>query len=342
MPSGTRTGEHATVNDVAALANVSRQTVSNVVNAPERVREQTRQRVQVAIDQLSYRPHRLARNLKARTSLLLGYAVPPATGDGINPVLDRFLHDLTTAAREDGYHVLLFTPEPGQSEAEAHLDLAATHTVDGFVLSETNYDDPRVRALAEQDVPFVAFGRTGIELPHSWVDVDGAAGTAAAVAHLTDRGHARVGFVGWPQGSLTGDERLAGYRRGMADAGLAEDPGLIGRAPNDTVAAAAAAGALLERSDAPTAVLCASDLLAIGVLHEARRRGLGVPDDLAVVGFDDTPVAPITTPALTSVRQPLAGVAREVVRLLTAHLAGAGVPQDGLLLSPQLIVRDTT
>lgn len=335
----TPVGKDVTVNDVAAAARVSRQTVSNVLNAPQRVREPTRERVQAAIDEMGYRPHRLARNLKARSSRLLGYAVPQAT-EGINPVLDRFLHALTEAAREDGYHVLLFTAESGQSDVDAHLDLAATNTVDGFVVSETNYEDPRVRALTEQGVPFVAFGRSGDDKPHPWVDVDGAAGTAAAVRHLAARGHRRIGFVGWPPGSLTGDERHAGFVRGMAEAGLHER--LAARVENDPAQAATAVGELLDTADPPTAVVCASDLLAIGVLREATRRGLDVPADLAVVGFDDTPVAPYTTPALTSVRQPLEDVGRQIVTRLTGRLSASPGDAVGTLLSPALVIRDST
>lgn len=335
-----------TVNDVAALAHVSRQTVSNVLNAPERVRTATRERVEAAIDTLKYRPHRLARNLKARSSRLLGYAVPPSMDDdAINPVLDRFLHDLTAAARDEGYHVLLFVPD--DDTVGAHLDLHATSTVDGFVLSETNYGDPRVEALAHRGVPFVAFGRTGDDAGHPWVDVDGAAGIAAAVGHLVTNGHRRIAFVGWPQGSVTGDERLAGYHRGLESAGLWADPAVVVRVANGAAEGAMAARQLLDLAEPPTAVVTTSDLLAAGVIATAHARGVPVVptpvDDagLAVVGFDDTAVAPFLSPALTSVRQPLEDVGRIVVRLLTARLADASAAPEGVLLSPRLIIRDS-
>jgi DNA-binding LacI/PurR family transcriptional regulator len=328
----------ATLVDVADLAQVSRQTVSNVINAPQRVAGPTRDRVQAAIDALSYRPHRLARNLRTRTSRMLGYRVPTASAETINPLLDRFLHALTDAARVAGYHVLLFTPDEGQDEITAHTDLVATGTVDGFVLAETNYHDPRADYLAEAGVPFVAFGRTGCPAPHDWVDVDGAAGTQAAVARLVAAGHSRIAFLGWPVGSASGDQREHGWRRGLAAAGLGVDENLLVRGTDGLPAGAAMTAQLLGQPHPPTAVVATSDLLALGALQAARTRGLAVGRDLAIVGFDDSPVAGLVAPPLTSVRQPIEEVGRHIVALLTSRLAGRREPA-GVLLAPRLIVR---
>jgi LacI family transcriptional regulator len=331
----------ATVVDVARLAGVSRQTVSNVLNAPERVRATTRERVEDAIARLDYRPHRLAQNFKAGTTGLLGYRVPPG-GESINPVLDRFLHALTDAARDAGYHVLLFTPESGQGETEILEELIATRTVDGFVVSETNYGDERIRYLAGAGVPFVTFGRTDLDVDHTWVDVDGAAGTAAAVAHLVERGHRRIAYLGWPAGSVSGDQRALGYRGGLELAGIDPDPDLDVRGPDGVDLGPAALSAWLSRRHPPTAVVAASDLLALGVQKAARAAGLLVGPELAVTGFDDTPVAPFMSPPLTSVRQPLAAVAATVVRLLVDRIAGNEAHPTGLALRPDLIVRNST
>nr|MBA2530114.1 LacI family DNA-binding transcriptional regulator [Euzebyales bacterium] len=220
------------MHDVARLAGVSRQTVSNVVNAPQRVAGPTRLRVQAAIDQLGYRPYRSARNLKARRSRLLGYRVPSSTAASLNPLLDRFLHALTDAARIDGYHVLLFTPEDSDEEIAAHAELVATGTVDGFVLSETNYGDARAAYLGAAGAAFVTFGRTGLDGVHPWVDVDGAAGMRSAVHHLAGRGHQRIAFVGWPPGSVSGDDRAAGWHAGVVESGADVDATLDLRGPD--------------------------------------------------------------------------------------------------------------
>lgn len=334
-------GTAPTLHTVAALAKVSRQTVSNVLNAPERVRPRTAERVQHAIDQLGYRPHRLARNLKTRASRMLGYEIartPPGT---INAVLDRFVHALVEAARDDGYHVLLFTPDRA-GQLAAYDELVGTSTVDGFVLSEVGYGDPRAVALQERGVPFVTFGRPGVSVPHAWVDVDGGAGTAAAVRHLAGLGHRRVAFVGWPHGSATGDRRAEGYGRALAETGLPYDQALDRRVEDRVGDGAHALDRLLDLAEPPTAVVCVSDSIAVGAVHAAVARGMTVGRDIAVTGFDDTPVAALLSPPLTSVRQPLEAVAHRIVSDLTALLAGKELDQPGELLPPELIVRQST
>lgn len=330
-----------TLNDVAAAANVSRQTVSNVLNAPQRVRPDTAERVRAAIRQLGYQPHRLARNLKARTSRMIGYEIARTPPGAINPVLDRFVHALVETARDAGYHLLLFTPDEN-GQAAAYDELVGTHTVDGFVLSEVGYGDPRAAVLQGRGTPFVTFGRPDLPIPHSWVDVDGAAGTAAAVEHLAQRGHHRLAFVGWPTGSATGDRRAEGFINAVKQAGLRYDPALDVRVEDSVDDGARALQRLLGTSEPPTAIVCVSDSIAAGVVRAARDRGLAVGADLAVTGFDDTPVAALLTPSLTSVRQPLEAVARRVVSRLTAALAGEQDGASGELLAPELVVRNST
>lgn len=334
-----------TVVDVARVAGVSRQTVSNVVNAPERVRGSTRERVERAIAELGYRPHHLARNLRTRRAGSIGYRVPLSDGS-INPVLDRFLHALTVAARHAGYHILLFTPEESAEDVAAEIamqdDLLQTSTVDGFIVAQTNYGDARVERLAAAGVPFAAFGRTGHRTPYPWVDVDGAAGTHQAVDHLAGLGHRRIAFLGWHEGSLSGDERARGYREGLAAAGLEAEPNLDVRGADGLETGGRALRRWMESVDPPTAVVAASDLLALGVLKAARSRGLRVGEDLAVTGFDDTPVAAFMSPPLTSVRQPLEEVATHVVAMVVALVAGGDTPIEGVLLAPDLTVRAST
>lgn len=331
--------------DVARAAGVSRQTVSNVMNAPHLVRGATRERVEQAIADLGYRPHQLARNLRARRTGSIGYRVPPSS-DSINSVLDRFLHALTTAAHRAGYHILLFTPEGGRDDLAAEIamqaDLVHTSTVDGFVVSETNYGDPRIVELVGAGVPFAAFGRSGDTPAHAWVDVDGAAGTRQAVAHLVRAGHRRIAYLGWPDGSVSGDQRAAGYREGLAAAGLEPSAELDVRGPDGLATGARALEGWLRATDPPTAVVSSSDLLALGLMKAATARGVRVGEDLAVTGFDDTPVAALTSPPLTSVRQPLEAVAARVVSLLAARIDGDAEPPAGVALEPELIVRGST
>lgn len=355
--------DKVTIADVARLAGVSRQTVSNALNSPGVVREETRQRVLRAVEELGYRVNQAARQMRTGRSRLIAIRIEPDR-DGINgSVLDRFLHGLTESAARSGYRVLLYTADDDQAELATFEDLLGAYEPDAFVLTSTHHDDLRTAWLLDRKVPFVTFGRPWTEwnerqtqrerdgggegFRHAWVDVDGAAGTAAATRHLLTAGHRAIGFLGWPPGSGVGDDRRDGWARTLAAAGV--DPAGMSRATSDDVADGEKAAHDLLRSDlGVTALVCASDSLALGALHAARSPGLawrtggGAERPVAVIGFDDTPVAKAV--GLTSLSQPLAQAAAHCVSLLTALLDGqadAGGPPAHVLLEPSLVVRQS-
>jgi DNA-binding LacI/PurR family transcriptional regulator len=332
------------MTSVGRAAGVSRQTVCNVLHSPERVHPETRERVENAIRDQRYRLNRMARSLRTRTAHLLGYCVIPGAqgGEGaVNPIVHRFVHAVTGAAEARGYHILLFTAPPGLGGLAKYADLLAERAVDGFILSDTTIGDPRQHWLVSRAVPFVAFGRSWSGAEHgSWVDVDGAAGTAAAVDHLRGQGHARLAFVGWPEGSGVGDDRLAGWAGACARHGLRAD--LVVRCEDSVESSRRLAARLLDRPDPPTALVCASDVLAMGCLAEVRNRGLRPGPDVAVVGFDDAPFARLPGLDLSSVAQPIEVIGGEVVRLLVDTLSGA-VPQPRhVLLESSLRARSSS
>ncbi|MEH1127125.1 LacI family DNA-binding transcriptional regulator [Micromonospora sp. CPCC 206061] len=321
-----------TIATVAERAGVSRQTVSNVLNTPEVVREETRERVLEAISALGYRANQAARQMRTGRSRLIAVRIEPSR-DGINgSVLDRFLHGLTDAAAPAGYRVMLYTATDDTDEIATYESLLTSYDLDAFVLTSTHHGDVRTSWLAEHEVPFVTFGRPwGAPDTHSWVDVDNAAGTAAATRHLLDAGHRRIGFLGWPAGSGVGDARRAGWATTLADSSL---PGTgLDRAVADGIESGAAAVAdLLPSVDA---LVCASDSLALGALRAIRESG----HTCAVIGFDDTPVAQAV--GLTSVSQPLTEAAARCIDLLADVLDHSGTPRQ-LLLAPSLVLRQTT
>lgn len=329
-----RTGSRkATIKSVAARAGVSRQTVSNVLNAPERVSPQTAERVRKAIAELGYRPNWVARRLRTRSGRVLGFRIQAGARPGLGNLIDRFLHAVTSHAESAGYHLLLFTHTG--DEPAVYEELVATGTVDGFVLCDVRAGDGRPRWLIERGVPFACFGRPwGQELPCAWVDVDGALGTEQAVDHLVRRGHDRIAYLGWPPGTGYGDDRAQGWLRAMSRHDR-DITGLQAQTVDDVDAAAAAAGQLLAAANPATAFVCASDTLAVGV-RMAMRCGPAVD----VIGFDDSPVASLLLPPLSSIRQPLEDVARAIVRLLVEQFDRNTQSAEGVLLPPRLVVRD--
>lgn len=326
----------ATLDSVAALAGVSKQTVSNVLNSPQLVRAETASRVTAAIAELDYRPHRAAQQLRTRRSRVLGLRVETNYGDA---VFDRFLHALTAATNVLDYRLMLYTADSDAEEITAYGDLLDRWDVDGFILTGTHPGDRRTAHLADAGIPCVTFGRPWDESGHhAWVDVDGAAGTRTATEHLIERGHHRIGFLGWPAGSGVGDNRLSGWAEAMRAAGhpLPEPS----RAVNDVAHGRSAAAELLDRA-APTAVVCASDVLGLGVMAEIAARGGKVGYDVAVVGFDDTDIGQVS--GLSSLTQPLVDVAAHSARMIAALLDGSAPPAaEQLLLAPTLVVRSSS
>ena len=330
-----------TLADVAELAGVSRQTVSNAVNNPALLRADTLHRVQEAIDALGYSPNRAARNLRTRTSQLIGLRFTPVQEGTANATMDRFVHSLVETSSAAGYHVLLFPGDPEDPTAGYDALLRST-AVDAFVATDTYLGNPQAAWLESRRAPFVAFGRPwdNPEATHPWVDVDGAAGAELATRHLLERGHDRIAWIGWRKDQVIGEDRRSGWTRTMRSHGLATT-GLASRS-DDTIASGREASAVLLDEARPTAFVCASDTLALGVMHTLADRGMVPGRDAAVVGFDDSQVAQVVPPGLTSVRQPLEEVAVEIVRALEGLLGHPPERAGGLLLVPELVVRGTS
>lgn len=336
-----------TVSDVARLANVSRQTVSNVLNSPSIVRADTRARVEAAIRELNYRPHASARRLRSRKSFTIGVRLEPIRNGISGSVLDAYLHALTEQADERGMRILLYTAKDHRSEIEQIERLRDGADIDAFVLTSTQHDDPRVEWLLDNDVAFATFGRpwgaTNLADPrHPWVDVDGRTGVRTATEFLFSEGARRVGYIGWSGQSGAGDERRGGWSDALAAVGIAEDS--LSIATDDGVSqGTSAAIALLDGADAPDALVCASDSLALGASMATTVRGLSVP----IVGYDNTAVAAAV--GLSSVEQPLAEVAAGVLELLFGPTGNDLVDRSGQneepnnrLLVPRLVVRRST
>ncbi|QUQ65319.1 LacI family DNA-binding transcriptional regulator [Kutzneria sp. CA-103260] len=328
-----------TLADVAREAGVSRQTVSNVLHAPHKVKPATQRRVEQAIVMLGYHPNRSAQALQSSSSRMIGYRIEPQSSGTLAGIHDRFLHSLAEAGRTADHHLLLYTAADRAAETDSAIRLFRSGAADAFVLYDITVDDPRPSALHEKGIPFVAFGHDDCDAgAYRWVDVDNVAGTSAAVDHLVSRGHRRIGFVGWPDGSAVGDRRARGWRSSVERHGLADFcHGLDLRGPDSVQAAIEMTAALLGRPEPPTAIVAGTDTLAAGVARAALRRGLEVGRDLAIVGFDDTPTAAVLE--LSSIRQPIEDVGRHVIAAL---LAPGSAPPRNTLLPPQLVIRSSS
>ncbi|HEY0217001.1 MAG TPA: LacI family DNA-binding transcriptional regulator [Cellulomonas sp.] len=345
--AGGGTGR-VTIRAVAAHAGVSRQTVSNALNSPDRLSAGTLARVRRSVEALGYRPDRAARALSSRRSGLIGIRVG-ATAHRTASHPDRLLHELVGAVRPYGYRLVAFDAPYGDDDAEiaTYAELLAGHDVDAVIVADTHPGDRRPGWLADRDAAFVAHGHPWGDptATHTWVDVDGAAGIALAVQHLAALGHRSIAFLGWPADGAGGDARRAGWRQAVTRLGLTAGPDLVADA--DEAAQGAAALAPVLAAGPATAVVCASDALALGALVAVTDAGLVPGADVAVTGYDDSDLARVARPGLTSVRQPVRLVAQTLVAHVLARIDGPGTGPDQDLppagfVAPELVVRPST
>ena len=331
----------STLEEVAAAAGVSRATVSRVVNGLDRVSPATRQSVQRAVERLGYTPNRVARSLATRRTDSVALVIPePATklfGDPFFPRLVTGISEVLSAADKQ---LVLLAPQTQDDEARLERYLAAAQA-DGVLLVSLHGDDPLPSDLLRRGIPVVIGGRPTIEGVNH-VDVDNVQGAMSAVRHLIGLGRRRVATITGPLDMAVASDRLEGYRRALREAGLARDSVLEASGAFEQEAARRAMSELLDRAPDIDAVFAASDLMAAGALQALRRAGRRVPQDVAVVGYDDSLIASSTEPPLSSVRQPTEDMGREMARLLLAVISTPSPVARRVILDTQLVIRQSS
>ena len=332
-----------TSRDVAKSASVSRTTVSFVLNnvAGVSIPEATRRRVFDAARRLNYHPDSAARRLVSGKSHTVGLVFRQSPEQVFaDAFLPQVMLGLGQAAAQRGFHVLLNPLAPDDPGGYARL-IHEKH-VDGIVLSGPRQDDQELIQLYRDGVPVMLMG----QLPDSeipFVDVNAISGAAVAVRHLIELGHTRIAMITNASMDYTSAQhRHTGYQQALAEAGLAYDACRV-RTGNFTPASGyEAMNDLLRLQPLPTAVFVASDVVAMGVIRAIKRAGLRIPQDLAVVGFDDVPLASFYNPPLTTIRLPAHGLGWAAGERLTRLIRGEGLTQTGLLLETELIVRESS
>jgi len=328
-----------TIHDIAREAGVSAATISRVVNRRPGVAPDTRERVLRVIRERGFSTNRTAQALSGGRTGLVGVTLPLIQAS----YFAMLAGGVAEALSEYGLRAIL-CPTKHEHEREVGLLERLLHgTTEGAVLILPSESNDELLALREQRYPFVVLDpKTPVPQDIACVSAANVAGAAAATQHLLELGHRRIGAVTGPAGWCATEERLAGYRAMLAGAGLERDPRLEVAADFEVAGGKDAAARLLSLPDPPTALLAFNDNMAAGAFHAARERGLVLPRDLSVVGFDDAECAGLLTPALTTVRQPLAEMARMAVALLRRQLAGAPVAELRIELGTRLVVREST
>ncbi|MFN8451209.1 MAG: substrate-binding domain-containing protein [Anaerolineae bacterium] len=327
--------------DVADLAGVAKGTVSYALNGSELIKLETRQKVLDAADALGYRRNIMARNLRTNRAGIVGYSWHVADDPSrMNNLLDQFIYRVTAAAELRSYHLLTFI-QPKEDAEKVYDELISTNRVDGFILSDIRYDDPRIARLYSLNAPFVAFGGMNIaDASFAYVDVDGKQGIELVVEHLLALGHERIGLINWHPGLPVGDIREEGYRDALHRAGIGVKPDWVGYTPNILRSAAETTGRVLTSKHPPTALVCTNDVMAFGAKSYLDDAGLVMGEDVALTGYDDDPTAQFL--GITSVRQPIDAVANTLFEILLGEIDRSPVAARQVIMPPELVVRRST
>jgi LacI family transcriptional regulator len=329
-----------TLEEVARMAHVSRSTVSRVINDHPNVRPETKQRVWQAIRDSGYRPHAVARSLVTNRTHIIGIVIPEAvTTVFSDPFFPLLLRGATEVCNAHDYQLLLslFTA-PAQQEEMCQRVLRSGY-VDGVIVASAVVDDPLIPSMLRDGVQLVSIGRHPTAQVH-YVDGDNTGGARMAVEHLIRLGHRRIGTITGRLGMTAGQDRLEGYRQALQAHGIAVEDDLI--AEGDFSEGSGVVGMQQLLSAFPTAIFVASDSMAIGALRALREVGKRVPQDIALVGYDDIPVAALIEPGLTTVRQPIERMGSMAAELLLNMLdepTDEETPAHRIILPTELVIR---
>lgn len=331
----------ARLADIAAQAGVSEATVSRVLNGKLGVAAATRESVLAALDVLGYeRPVKLRR----RSAGLVGLIIPELE----NPIFPAFAQVIAQGLTRQGYTPVLATQTPGGSTEDELTEMLVDRGVAGIIFvsglhADTTADMHRYERLRGQGVPFVLVGGFAAKVRAPFVSPDDRAAMRLAVTHLASLGHRRIGLALGPERFVPVQRKIEGFVRTVHDQlGLTAEQAreFVQHSLFTLEGGQAAATELLERDC--TAVVCASDMMALGAIRAARQRGLEVPGDISVIGFDDSPLIAFTDPPLTTIRQPVTAMGQAAVRALLEEIGGTPAPHSEFVFLPELVVRGST
>jgi LacI family transcriptional regulator len=330
-----------TLADIARKANVSKMTVSRVISGKGPIAAETHRRVMKIIDDLGYHPNLIARSLASKRSMILGVLIPWKEQLLLDNYFAQVLSGVTDVALCHNYRILLCPVEIDRRDRKQYVSITRTRLLDGLVLVQTKMDDPNIDVLADSGFPFVLVNQRRYTKNCSFVDSQNIKGAQTAVRYLYDRGHRDIAFVAGSMDESNGRDRFQGYRQSIKALGLPfrEERIIYGDFSEETAYRESAR--LFQEGTIPTAIFCCDDYMAIGVMKRIRESGLRVPDDIAVVGFDDIEMAAHMQPALTTVRQQMVELGMRSAETLLDLVNGQKKGPVRILLDTELIRRDS-
>jgi LacI family transcriptional regulator len=328
-----------TLNDVARRAGVSTMTVSRVINESGYISQETRARVNDAIAELGYMPNALARQLRSRRTKTVALVVT----DIRNPFFTTIASGVEDTARARGYAVMFCSTYESEVEEAAYVRVLMERRVDGVLLVPACGAGSSVRLLQEHGMPTIVLDRHVLDVEADEVRADSRAGAYSAVRHLTDLGHRRIAILAGPEGVSTSTDRVAGYREALLEACPNGECGQILFGEFNEASGYSMTHQILQAEPRPTAIFAANNFIAFGAMRALREAGLGIPDDISMVVFDDLPPGWVLDPFFTVVSQPAYEIGTRAAQLLLERLAGeAPEGPRSIILPSELVIRRST
>jgi LacI family transcriptional regulator len=335
----TDRSKRATIYDVAREAGLAPSTVSNALTGKAGVSPKSRARILAAVEKLDYRALPLARALRSRRS----YAIGVLIADVANPSFPDFVRGIEDVAMRERCTLLLGNTDGREDVQLAHMDALLTRGVDGIVLISQHTASNEARRMMQAGPPCVLVQRRSPPFTEDYVGSDNRSGILAAVRHLVEFGHSRIGFVRGPVESSTAAERLSVFREAVAQFGLDADAGLVYPGDYTTESGFHAATMMLQAPRPPSAIIASNDMNALGIIEAAHQLGVRIPGDLSVVGFDDIALASLGRIDLTTIRLPKREMGKAAAELLMRRInAEEGEPPQEIIFPTRLVIRGST
>lgn len=327
-----------TIKDIARRANVSYGTVSRALNNKYGVKKETRERVLAVAVKMGYSPNGIARGLVKKATYTIGLVIP----DILNPFYPGVARGIEDKALKSGYSVFFCNTNHDKKREIQSLKLLAEKRVDGIILAPGLEDSNVPDGLVNGGIPIVHICRRYVEPGKSFVVIDDERGGFLATKHLIERGYKKIGFIGAKDQELYLDERFEGYKQAFQKFGLQIDKRYIYSSDFQRQTGYRIVNKMLADGDFPRAIFAENDILALEVIQAIREAGLAIPDDIAVVGFDDIPFASFPEVQLTTVRQPKTEMGEIAVSILLDQLSGRNTEPRKVILEPRLIARKSS
>lgn len=331
-----------TLRDVAEHVGRSVTTVSRALADYSDVSPQTKEAVKIAVQELGYVPNITARQLQKQRTDTIGLLLPALNLRFSDPFFSEFLSAIVEQAKAAGFDLLVTTHTSADDEAETYLQYIRSRRVDGFILVRMARHDSRVKLLQEHNYPFVAFGRTEAPSDFPFVDEDSELGIRLIVDHLIALGHRRIGAIMEPAELSKSWFRMQGFINGLKANGIDYDQSLVREGGFRQRSGRLLGAQLLDMPDPPTAIVAGNDLIALGAMNAAHERGLVVGQDVSITGFDDIALAAYINPPLTTLHQPVHKIGTQICDMLIKLINRESLPQEQTVLSPELVVRESS